>query len=890
MIYVRIIDLRSSPNSDQVSATLSLVTIDETGSVTTNPDEVAHELINITSLVALNQQVVEKFKQSTCQGQYYGGIQVPNQMVCQVANPVDGLKLDIEQLQKVLEDTLKQASWLRIREELLHSLIHTNPRELFRLVIRTDDVQLQSLPIERTSFITEQLMRNNRPVSVVFAPRTTAYQQLVWDGLPKVLLVLGSQKGIKEPISHSEIEGYLPSSAIITPLANPFPDDLLKTIADSIYDVIIIIGHSHTNDNGFDGRIKINDGIDRNSVSIGELTQPFRSSVNNGLKLVILAGCSSIGVARALASKQIGVPNIIAFRVPVHYLVLRSFFDRFLTKWTKQFQSLEIALTETRAELSVHDRDCPGASSILPILLTLPYEIPLEYPKEIPVESPIANPPVNNHSHLQKISHILTSSAQVPIKFRGKEMKIPGIVFIGLGLAIAGYIVHGCTSLPKLEATCNLRIGDGISCGEEILLKEGSVSSQADKQAGANAIADEDYPKAVQLLTRAWSIKKDPETLIMLENAKLVGQNLPIKTIAATIPGSQSTPLDIPTGMLKAVAFAQQQHNADSNHTWKVQVVIVDDRNDKDHATRSNDGSSLVDNLLKRGILAGIGSYSSVVSLPVKEIYKKHQTVLVSSTSTSTELSNPSPDTFFYRACSDNRTSGKQIANYLRANKYTKIALFYTSGKTFSESMTRALKSNLQEISIVKESNFEGRGSASDAIKEAKQAGAQAIVLIPDAYTDETPERTRLISIIRANNGGLPIIGNEVVKDQTLFSFSRQELQKLVISLPWHSSSYQNNTIAVPAFWGNKAQLDHRIAMTYDATQVVIKALDILPMNQNTIDGRKQIQKILSDPTFRINGITGEISFTGSDRSQPINSLVQPKCDATKCSGFQPAS
>jgi ABC-type branched-subunit amino acid transport system substrate-binding protein len=487
----------------------------------------------------------------------------------------------------------------------------------------------------------------------------------------------------------------------------------------------------------------------------------------------------------------------------------------------------------------------------------------------------------------QKIWHILISSAQLPIKFRGKEMKISKILFIGFAVVMGGY---GLTSPSKLLAVCNSTIGDSISCGEEILLKEGSVSPQLDKQAGANAIADQDYPKAVQLLTRAWSIKKDPETLIMLENAKLVGQNLPIKTIAVTIPGSQSTPLDIPTGMLKAVGFAQQQWNADSNHTWKLQIVLADDRNDKDYAARSNDGSSLVDNLLKRGILAGIGSYSSVVSLPVKDIYQKHQTVLVSGTSTSTELSNPSSDTFFYRVCSDNRISGKQIANYLRANKYTKIALFYTNGKTFSESMTRALKSNIQGTTIVKEFNFVGVGLAGNDIKEAKQAGAQAIVLIPDAYTSEAPERLRLLSIIKENNGDLPIIGNEVVKDQTLPNFSKKQLEKLVISLPWHSSSYQNNTINVPDFWGNKAQLDHRIAMTYDAAQVVIKALDILPIDQGTIDGRKQVQKIISDPTFRINGITGEISFTGTDRSQPINSLVKPKCDATKCAGFQPAS
>ena len=638
-----------------------------------------------------------------------------------------------------------------------------------------------------------------------------------------------------------------------------------------MFDVIIIVGHSYANPSGIDGRIQIDDL--GNSISIQELTNPFKDSVNHGLKLVILAGCSSIGVARALASNTIGVPNVIAFRVPVHYSVLQLFFDRLLTKWVTNGQSLEVALTNTRAELSLYDLDCPGAS-ILPILLTSPYDPPLLFPvaKIEPEPKPV---PI-----WIKILHILVYQPLVTINIRGYQVKIPPIVFIGAAVAILFRIV---TAPPQLASTCNSTIGDGISCGEEILLRERDISPQADKQAGANAIFNSNYPKAIQFLSQAWAAKKDPETLIMLENAKLADRKVPVKSIAVTIPGSQSTPLDIPTSMLKAVSFAQQQWNADPSHTWKLEVVLVDDRNDK------NSVSDLATNVLKRAVIAGIGSYSSEVTKSAKKIYQADRTVLISSTSTSSELTNKSSDNFFFRVCSSNEISGKQIADYLKTHKYTRIALFHTSGRTFSDSMTKALKANIQGINIVKEFNFEGKGSANSYIQAAKQAGAQAIVLIPDAYTSSDPERNRLLSIIRENNGDLPIIGNEVVKDQTLFNFSSKQLQKLVISLPWHSSSYQNTTIALPDFWGNKSQLDHRIAMTYDATQVLIKALDSVPLDLDPRDARQKLQEIIKDPTFSLNGITGEISFKGTDRSQPINSLVQPKCTATKCEGFQPA-
>ncbi len=871
MTYVRIIHITRIPNSEQVFVTLTSATIDdETGSIISQPHEIDQCELNVQSLVTLNKQIIRDFQVATTQNCYFGGIQIPETMVCQVADLLDKLRTDIQQLQAAINLTLSQDPWSTIREELLQSLIGTDPTKTIRLVIRTDEIDIQALPLERTSFITNVLARENRSVSVVFAPSKRP-EKSVWLDAPKILVVLGSQKNIEKVICIDDLKKHFPPNALFNSIEPQSPEELLEIIADRVFDVIIIVGHSYADRSGIDGRININDRGD--SISIQELTKPFKDSVNHGLKLVILAGCSSIGVARALASNNIGVPNVIAFRIPVHYRVLQLFFDRLLTKWVTKGQSLEVALTNTRAELSLHDRDCPGAS-ILPILLTSPYDPPLLFPVAK------SQPELKSDSIFPNILHILVFQSLVTIKFRAKKVKVPPIVFIGMAVAI---LFHILMRPPALEPTHDRKIGDGISVGEEILLREASISPQADKQAGANAIANNDYPRAIQFLNQAWAAKKDPETLIMLENAKLADRKIPVKSIAVTIPGSQSTPLDIPTSMLKAVSFAQQQWNADPNRTWKLEVVLVDDRNDKKYV------SELAANILKRAVIAGIGSYSSEVTLSAKKIYEANRTVLISSTSTSSQLTNKNSDNFFFRVCSNNEISGRQIADYLKSRKYTKIALFHTNGRSFSDSMTRALKANIQGISIVKEFNFEGKGAAITYIQAAKQAGAQAIVLIPDAYTSSDPERNRLLSIVRENNGDLPIIGNEVVKDQTLFNFSSKQLQKIVISLPWHSSSYQNNTIAMPDFWGNKSQLDHRIAMTYDATQVLIKALDLVPLDRDPRDARQQVQEIVKDPSFNLNGITGEISFKGSDRSQPINSLVQPKCTAIKCEGFQPA-
>ena len=862
MSRICILDITST-NLDPLSATLTIATIDDiTGTIISPPHMTAHGTLDLNSSIALNHQIIKKFQAATYQDRYFGGIKLPVVMATNILDPINELEIEIQSLKDLLDRTLSAESWSKIREGLLQSLNGIDSKEPLRLVIITDNPHIQALPIENTLFIRNELCKGNRPISVIFAPRRQPHK-LVWQDHPKILLVLGSQKDIQQPIHSTDIQKHFPSTATFEILKNPTKEDVMKPVGDRAFDIIIIIGHSYTNNDSTDGRININD---LDSISIQDFTQPFKNSVNRGLKLVILAGCSSIGAAKALSSENIGVPNVIAFRLPVHYRTLRLFFDRLFKHWIADSQSLEVSLTNTRGELSAIQGNCPG-SSISPILFTSPYDPPLKFP-------------IKKLSIIQKIIHISVLRPLLTTKFRGKAVKIPPIALVGLVITTIGYFRW---RPPMLQPACNAIQGDRISCGEEILLRQNSISVQQDKQDGANAIANGDFALAVKLLTKAWDAKKDPETSIMLENAKLANPNIPIKSIAITIPGNGSTPSDIPTGMLKAVAFSQQQWNADPNHLWKLQVVIVDDRNNK------VEGGKLSEELLKRGIFAGIGSYSSEVTSVVKDVYQQHQTVLIASTSTADRLTNNNLNTYFFRVCSTNQIAGKQIANYLKNHKYNKIVLFHTPGKIFSDSMTAALKANIQGIDIVKEFNFEGKGNPADYLEQAKISGAQAIVLIPDAYTSQDPERDRLLSIVKANDGKLPIIGNEVVKDQTLFNYPKQQLQKLVISLSWHPSSYQNNIINTPNYWGAKAQLDHRIAMTYDATQVLITALDRLPLNLEITKSRQELQKIISNPTFDIGGITGQIGFTGSDRSQTINSLVQPKCDATKCSGFEPA-
>jgi eukaryotic-like serine/threonine-protein kinase len=470
-----------------------------------------------------------------------------------------------------------------------------------------------------------------------------------------------------------------------------------------------------------------------------------------------------------------------------------------------------------------------------------------------------------------------------PFKIFGRVPKILPIffMFLSIGTVTITYMLH-----PTFDEVCDSNTGNKISCGEEILLIPPNQGIRGNKKYGAQAIAKGDYSKAINLLNKDWEEAKDPETLIMLENAKLAKLSTLVRNIAVTIPGSSSVPIDIPTAMLKAVAFAQKEWNENPKNRWKLRLILVDDENDESRAIERTEI------LLKRGVHAGIGSYSSKATLATKDIYQLNKTVLISGTSTSGKLTNSSTNTFFFRVCSTNEKPGPKIKNYLIKNSYKKIVLFHTKGEPFSDSMTKELERNIGTNNIVKYFDFKNNGVENDQIKKAKELGAQAIILFPGAYASDSSERVKSLSIVKNNNGELPILGNEIVNDKTLLSsMTIRQLQNLVITLPWHPSTSESKEIKPsPDWWGEKSQLDHRIVLNYDAIGIVIEAIDKLPvdLNEDIVESRKKIQKILSAPEFKTEGYTGKISFDGSDRRESISGLVKPLCNGgNKCKGFE---
>jgi ABC-type branched-subunit amino acid transport system substrate-binding protein len=460
-------------------------------------------------------------------------------------------------------------------------------------------------------------------------------------------------------------------------------------------------------------------------------------------------------------------------------------------------------------------------------------------------------------------------------------MKIPRIAYIaiaGITLFVATKIfTSGTSSTPICEATDSL---NRISCGDKILLIPAGGKNRREKEAGFAAIKKKDFRQGIELLQKDHELSKDPETLIALNNAK-IAQDRPqnVKTIAVVIPSSQ-TPEFVSASILKGVAAAQQEFNQQAGG-WKLLIALADDSNDP------NIGKEVAEELVKyQDVLAVLGHYSSNVTVNVKDIYNQAQTVLLSATSAADELTSQGDNNYFFRVVSSTQISGEHLARKW-AKKSEKIALFYTPNKKFSESLRKAFFDQIPPTSVVKEFDLSSRNNAAQEIAFAKAAGAKTIVIIPDAYTDAN-ERDRVLSIIKATQGQLPILGASILRDAYLFKLDPAYLKNLVITMPVHPSDRQFIDEArlkqAPNWWGTKSNTHDRIINTYDAIQVLLAALE------KSTD-RETVRQTIVAPGFSTRGITGKISFKGSDRAEKIHSLVTPNsCDETNGCNYQLAN
>lgn len=243
-----------------------------------------------------------------------------------------------------------------LREEL-------NREETIRVLIRTEDEQLQKLPWHLWDFF------ERYPKAELALSTTKLSQAKILIAKPKakvrILAILGHSQGINIDADRQLLESLADAETFF--LVEPNREVINDQLWEKSWDIIFFAGHSETS--GDTGQIYINP---TESLTIHELWYALKKAVTGGLKLAIFNSCDGLGLARQLEDLQI--PQMIVMRELVPDQVAQKFLKYFLEAFANG-KSLYLAAREARERLQGLESQFPCASW-LPVIFQNPAAAP----------------------------------------------------------------------------------------------------------------------------------------------------------------------------------------------------------------------------------------------------------------------------------------------------------------------------------------------------------------------------------------------------------------------------------------------------------------------------------------------------------------------------------
>lgn len=264
-------------------------------------------------------------------------------------------------LQHNLNQWLLAEAFRPIRDKWLEQL---SPSNCIRVLLQTDDLQLQRLPWHQW----ELLQRYPDAEIALSAPIYEGRRyQAAQKSKVNVLAILGSSQGIDTQADCAILE-QLPQ-AHVQLLVEPHRHTLTDQLWEQHWDILFFAGHSHSQDPCHTGQIWLNE---QEALTIHQLKYALQAAIRRGLKLAIFNSCDGLGLAHPLADLQI--PAIVLMREPVPDKVAQSFLKNFLKSFA-QGQLFHLAVKEARQRLQDLEPHFPCATW-LPIIYQNPAEMP----------------------------------------------------------------------------------------------------------------------------------------------------------------------------------------------------------------------------------------------------------------------------------------------------------------------------------------------------------------------------------------------------------------------------------------------------------------------------------------------------------------------------------
>lgn len=744
-------------------------------------------------------------------------------------------------LQNSLNRWLRQELFLDLRERLLEEVKRDDP---VRFILQTQHLLLRRLPWHQCNLF-QRYSKAEIALSSDYEPRPSNPLR----SPVRILAILGSSEGIDVRADRALLEQLPGAQAIL--LEKPGRQQLNEQLWKQNWDILFFAGHSSSWDGGEQGQIQINDV---ENLSLKDLNYALGTAVNNGLKLAIFNSCDGLGLAQDLANLHI--PQVIVMREPVPDLVAQEFLKNFLQAFARG-ESFYLAVRQAREQLQGMEGDFPCATW-LPVICQNPAEAPITWPQicQNPAEAPITLP---KKQHRALKAGLLLSGVVIAI-FLGKHFFSPTPVTSPTSVA---------NSVEKVSSS-------RFSLGGRILITK---DSSPEKQAGAKAFAAKDFATAIVNFQSSHQVNpNDPETLIYLNNAKAasIGRTLRI-AVSVPIGGNLGNAEEI----LRGVAQTQNEANQNGGINGSLlQVEIANDDNQPEIAAQ-NVAPKLVKD---QQILAVVGHNASEVSIAAAPVYQQGGLVMISPTSSAMELSDIGSHIF--RTVPSEQVDADNLAQYaIKKAGRTKFAICVDSQSPYSRSIetefSNAVKQYGGQISHIFCDFSAPSFNPSIFVANAIADGVDGLLLAPSVE-----KIYQAIDVAKDSKEKLALFSCSPMYTYQTLKLGQGNVNGMVVAVIWHPAAIPRNSFANRAsqLWGGS--VSWRTAMSYDATQAIITAL-----KQSTT--RSGLQKVLSSPSFKALGATGDVQFLpsgGRQRSSELGVLVkvQPVANSEFHYGFVP--
>jgi CHASE2 domain-containing sensor protein len=313
------------------------------------------------------RQLGETMRIKNIQAQVLGTIQQRKEQ-CQKTSQV---------LRSHFLDWLNSSEFCALGDELRDEFPKDEPVQVF---LQSDDPRLDDLPWHEWDF----LVRRTQAAYVLSPP---AFRKVVSphphpQQRQRILVILGKSDGINTQRDADLFQG-LPGDPIVNVLPQKSSKDLLDTLWEKPWDVIVFAGHSETRPKDGKGIIHLNDA---ESLTIDELWLALRKAVDRGLKLVIFNSCDGLGIARQL-DDDLTIPQVVVMKELVPDTVAHDFLSYLLHALTQENLPLHLAIREAQQRLKHQEKDYPCASW-LPVLWQNPAAEPFVWQSPKPEISP----------------------------------------------------------------------------------------------------------------------------------------------------------------------------------------------------------------------------------------------------------------------------------------------------------------------------------------------------------------------------------------------------------------------------------------------------------------------------------------------------------------------